>query len=370
LSKMKHIVHLSTSHYPNDNRIYYKEVISAARAGYKVDFIVPSAAKYTTEYCKIIGLPKKGGKIRSYVLNQFIGFYKIHKLKPDIVQFHDPELVVSALIMSYLMRRTQFIYDVHEDNYTALRDRGNPQKFPTLKYLLAITVRYFELRLHSQVPLVIAERYYRRVFPKAIDVLNYPTLIEHPVKRMKGVSEYYELIYTGNITPERGLEIYKRLVQINPKIRIHLVGRISSKGAAHLKNELDTEAHRLVIPYQDEFVDPILLHEYYSSQSWTAGLAVFPMSGHYYEKEYMMNSIPVICSNFPTWENIILKHNAGLSVDPDNIEAVSATINRLGTDSEMVTKLGVNGYQALLANYQWMDQEEALLRLYEEILGE
>lgn len=373
---MKTILHISTSHYPNDNRIYYKEIVAASRAGYKVYFIIPASGALSSEYCTIIGLRRSGNKFHTYIVNQIIGFYRIYKLKPDIVQFHDPELILSGLLLSYFMKNTEFVYDIHEDNYTALRNRGKANKFVLLKRLLARVVRCVEVRLHDRITTVIAEKYYRRIFPRAIEVLNYPVYTHVTKPNQKRHSEYHELIYTGNITQERGLEIYKQLVSTNKKVRVHLVGRIPHSVAQELKGQLGADAERLVIPYVDEFVDPEVLRDYYHSRSWTAGLAVFPRNEHYFEKEltklfeYMMHAIPVVCSNFPAWENIILHHNAGLSVAPENIAEISATIDRLGQNEDLVKKLGENGYKALVDNYQWVDQERRLIKLYERIKPE
>ena len=295
-------------------------------------------------------------------------------MKPDIVQFHDPELVFLGYLMSFALRGTHFIYDVHEDNYTALRNRGNPKKFALIKHIIAGVVRWFELRLHKRVSLVIAEKYYGGIFPEAIEVLNYPILTSNNDSIPPASSEYHELIYTGNVTIERGLDIYKQLVQANKRVRVHLVGRISSSVARQIHQELGDDQKRLVIPFVDEFVDPQVLQAYYQSQVWTAGLAIFPPNEHYFEKEltklfeYMMNSIPVVCSNFPVWENIVLRHAAGLSVSPENISDISNTIDKLGQDGARVIELGDNGFKALTENYLWADQQANLTNLYERIL--
>ena len=46
-------------------------------------------------------------------------------------------------------------------------------------------------------------------------------------------------------------------------------------------------------------------------ETWTAGIAIFPFTEHYYEKEltkffeYMVAGLPVVLSHFPTWRALV-----------------------------------------------------------------
>ena len=58
--------------------------------------------------------------------------------------------------------------------------------------------------------------------------------------------------------------------------------------------------------------------------AWTAGLALFPDTPHYREKEltkffeYMAAGLPIICSDFPVWRELVERHRLGLCVDPED----------------------------------------------------
>ena len=134
---MKTIVHFSTSHFPNDNRIYYKEIIGAKKAGYDVSFIVAHDSVDNKVAGRTYKLKRSANKFKRYIVNQIIGVYRIYKIRPSIVQFHDPELLLSGLVLHYLLKPTHLIYDVHEDNYTGLMERGNPQNYTRVKLALA-----------------------------------------------------------------------------------------------------------------------------------------------------------------------------------------------------------------------------------------
>ncbi len=371
---MKSIVHISTSHFPNDNRIYYKEIEGAKKAGYDVYFMVAHGRNEENLANKTYQLKRSTNKIKRYILNQFVAVYRLVKLRPTVVQFHDPELLPSGILLHYLLKKTCLIYDVHEDNFTGLIERGNPRKNRMVKLVLASLVRRAELFASRRLPLIIAEKYYKRYFPNSTEVLNYPIVDKVYENPVAGKTEFLELIYTGNVSIERGLNIYSELVRLNSNVRVHLVGRISSELSKDLHQNLGSEAHRLIIPYTDEFVDPTLLQEYYHQYYWTAGLAIFPKSPHYFEKEltklfeYMMNSIPVVCSNFPTWENIVIKHQAGVSVDPEDFDNISGVINRLGANDELVNEYGANGSEAVQDYYNWYGQEENLVKLYNKVI--
>jgi len=370
---MSLIVHFSTSHFQNDNRIYYKEILSALSGGHDVVFIVQPASYIEHAKCHVITLESSPRLFRRYIYNQLVGFFKILKMRPDIVHFHDPELLIVGLLISYLTG-ISVIYDVHEDNYTALVNRETYKGRFLIKFAAKI-IRNLELIAHKRFHLIIAEKYYIRIFPRAVKVLNYP-FPNFPGRKVKKIdSSYAELIYTGNITIERGLEIYCDLVKANSNVRVHLVGKISKEEAKRISSELGEDANRMVIPYTNQFVDPQLIQQYYANYSWTAGLAVFPHNPHYHEKEltkifeYMSNSIPVICSNFPVWENIVITHEAGVSINPNDISGLSDIINSLYEKPSSISLLGDNGLNAVRKYYTWEEQGNNLLNLYDRLLG-
>jgi glycosyltransferase involved in cell wall biosynthesis len=109
------------------------------------------------------------------------------------------------------------------------------------------------------------------------------------------------------------------------------------------------------------------------SESWTAALAVFPRSEHYYEKEltkffeYMAAGLPILSSDFPTWRALIEPDECGLVVDPADSDAIVAAVMRLHQDRQLAVDMGARGRKVSQERYSWQVQAGNLLALYDRI---
>lgn len=85
--------------------------------------------------------------------------------------------------------------------------------------------------------------------------------------------------------------------------------------------------------------------------------------------EYMAAGIPAIVSTIPDWMPYVEKHDAGLCVDPMDIQAIAEAIRFLRDNPERARQMGENGRRAVLEHYNWDTQAERLKQLYREILA-
>ena len=96
-------------------------------------------------------------------------------------------------------------------------------------------------------------------------------------------------------------------------------------------------ADRVTIDGVEKFIARDAIDAYYAESRWLAGLALFPPTEHYAKKEltkffeYMNAGLPIICSNFPSWEAFVNLHGCGIAVDPNDGPAVLRAINELRT---------------------------------------
>ena len=59
--------------------------------------------------------------------------------------------------------------------------------------------------------------------------------------------------------------------------------------------------------------------------------------------EYMARGLPVVCSNFPLWAEIVGGADCGIAVDPRDPAAIADAIRRLDEDPALARRLGENG---------------------------
>lgn len=104
-----------------------------------------------------------------------------------------------------------------------------------------------------------------------------------------------------------------------------------------------------------------------------AGIVIYQPAANHIESqpikmfEFMAAGLPVVASNFPLWREIIEGNKCGLSVDPQNAEAVRNACMELLNNPENAQVMGRNGKKAVDAKYNWTNEEKKLLELYESI---
>jgi glycosyltransferase involved in cell wall biosynthesis len=81
----------------------------------------------------------------------------------------------------------------------------------------------------------------------------------------------------------------------------------------------------------------------------------------------MSAGVPVIASDFPLWNEIIIGNDCGLCVNPMSPDAIARAIDQLAGDPELARKMGANGRRAVVEKYNWSVEEARLLDFYQKI---
>ena len=84
--------------------------------------------------------------------------------------------------------------------------------------------------------------------------------------------------------------------------------------------------------------------------------------------EYMAAGIPTICSPIPNWTAYLEKHDAGVIVDPKDVDAVAKAIIDLRDNPERARQMGINGQKAVIEHYNWGTQAARMREMYQKIL--
>jgi glycosyltransferase involved in cell wall biosynthesis len=82
----------------------------------------------------------------------------------------------------------------------------------------------------------------------------------------------------------------------------------------------------------------------------------------------MAAGLPVIASNFPLWKEIVEGNKCGLTVDPLNPREIAQAVEYLLEHPELRQEMGENGRRAVIEKYNWEQEAEKLLALYQRLL--
>lgn len=366
---------LTTIHRPFDTRIFHKQAKTLVKAGYDVTLIAQHERDEVVDGVKIIALPKPRNRFTRVFGLTWRVFRLALRQHPDIYHFHDPELIPVGLLLRFTTDG-EVIYDVHEDYVTSIQQKQYLPK--VLRRTLSCPYGWLESRCASFFTMILAEKYYRDRFPKGVSVLNYPDTVRLWPGSTSSCSQEGSgsaLLYTGAISEDRGALIHAGLPKVSQNIEVHMIGQCAPQLAARMWEIAGNAADRLYVKGIGVHVPYAQIVAKYKRGGWVAGLALFPPTKHYLRKEptkifeYMAFGIPVLCSSFPVWKELVEGNECGLTVDPLNPEEIAYAIEYLLAHHEETHQMGENGRRAVLEKYNWESEGKKLLALYEDVLS-
>ena len=360
------LCHITSAHNRDDPRIFHKECVSLAKYGcYEVFLLVnddePDELKQGVRIVTT-GLKPKSRKER-FLDSKKILLQKAIEINAEIYQLHDPDLLPLGNKLKKIGKIV--IFDSHEDIPQQILD-----KYWIPKYLRNIISKIFEEYekysiskydgVISVTPKVVQRL--RKINSNSIMITNYPIVDEKQVIERKPEKA---ICFAGGICKEwNHINILKAIKDI-VEIRYILAGRSSDSYIERLKSmdawgKVDYRGQITFKEVKDIYnVSMAGMALNYSIQAREEGTL-----GNTKLFEYMEAKLPVICSNYRLWKEIIEGNKCGICVDPKNIKEIENAIRYIIDNPEEAMIMGENGRRAVIEKYNWGTQEKILVKFY------
>jgi glycosyltransferase involved in cell wall biosynthesis len=367
---MMKIVHITSVHPATDTRILYKECATLAAAGHDVHLVAPGPIGHdeTRLGVHIHYVRPERSRGRRIALAGAMAVSRGLSLQPDLLHFHDPELLPHVLWARARCRR--IVYDMHEDLPKSLLTKH--WIAPAFRGFMAGLASAMERALLGGLAVVYAEDSYRKSRPwirKFATVHNMPILTSLE-NLPRNPSQPPSLGYIGSISPARGclttLDVLAELQRRGTSVAHDCIGE--------LRGDLQAEMIQRV---QELKLDNVRFHGYQPADQGyrilagaTLGLALLHPEPNYIESyptkmfEYMAMGIPVVVSDFPLYRQIVEDTGAGIVVNPLDVKGIADAIQSLLADDARLAAMGMNGRAAVKQKYSWEHEAASLLRLY------
>jgi glycosyltransferase involved in cell wall biosynthesis len=222
----KKIVHLTSVHQPFDTRIFYKECVTLARAGYAVTLVVPHDRDEQVDGVRIHAVPRPAS--RNERMRQTVQQVLRAAMEEDgdLYHFHDPELFPVGLWLK--MRGKKVVYDIHENLPAQIL--GKTYLRPALlRSVVARGASWSEkLAVFMFDGLVIANPRVAQRFSgdHVITLANYPSVaMIDGVPPAGRASDKPVVIYVGGLTAIRGIcELIDAVELVDHVLELWLLG--------------------------------------------------------------------------------------------------------------------------------------------------
>lgn len=366
---MMKIAHITSVHPRYDSRIFIKECITLSSADYDITLIVADGKGDEVKEGVVIhdvGNPRKNNRFLRMTYTVYKIFKAVRLLSPQVIHFHDPELLMMALC--FKRYGAKVIYDIHEDVPRQLLTKCWIPKLirPFVGLIFKMLENYIAYRFDALVVTTadIAKRFVNSIKPIVV-LFNYPLLSEM-THQISWSLRKNEVCYLGSISRIRGILVLIEALS-EAQVPLQLAGswsesdlrdQLIGRSGWHFVNELGVLDRKEVVRLLGTVKVGLVTLLSTPSHQWALPIKLF---------EYMAAGLPVIASNFPLWRTIIEEEKCGVIVDPADAHAIATAIHKLLKNESLSKKMGEAGRAAVLKKYNWENESNKLLLLYQTL---
>lgn len=320
------------------------------------------------------------------IISVFLWIKYVKNLNADYISCHD---LISLFIgwcsniSIHKRKKALLIYDSHEFEMgrNTIRKRSKLDSFfvaksekllmnkCALSIMVNDSIASEVKRIHklNKKPLVI------RNIPNywAIDESVCKIKREELCNQLKVSNDVFILMYHGAIMPGRGIENLIKVVEKSSDIVIVILG----DGEESYMNYLNKLVAQIQVSEKVLFQRAVELNELWKYVGAAdVGMITIPATSisYYYMLpnklfENIQSMTPIIGSNFPEINKIVLKYDIGIVVDPNNINEISSAIEKILKDKELYNRFKQNLKKAK-RELCWENESRLLKESYEKIL--
>jgi glycosyltransferase involved in cell wall biosynthesis len=363
------ICHLTSVHSIRDPRIFHKECKSLAALGHDVGLIACHDRAEVIAGVRIVPIDRPRGRLDRMTRVAWEIYRAATRERADLYHFHDPELLwVGALLRA---RGLRVVYDVHEDVPKQIMGKHwiPARARPLVSKAFALVERAVARVVDG---IVAATPSIARKFPatKTVVVQNFPEAsFAHADGRSAPLAERADaFVYAGGLMDIQGVREMAQAFALLPE---GMTGTVA--GTFHppgLEEEIAAMSGWRRVRFLGQVPRPEIVH---AMDGARAGIVLNHPTVNYVDAystkmfEYMARGLPVVCSNFPLWVDIVGGAECGIAVDPRDPQAIADAIRTLSEDPELGRQLGENGTRAIAERYNWQAELSKLEALYRKV---
>lgn len=374
------VVIVAPVHIYDDVRVFRKEAVTLAEAGYEVilyartpdgtpltrDGVTVRPVRYRNRAERFLRLPVVG--------------HRAWREKGDVYHLHNPDTI--PLVFALKARGCTVVYDTHEDfRAEILLRRWLPG---VVRRPAAAAVGALE-KLTARVAdaVIVTQEQLQERLPGAILIGNPPIVdraagLAAATRRLRRAASAKDrplvLGYVGGLSRDRGLARMVDLVatlQENIATRLLLVGPAVNDDA--LADARDSPGWRYV-----DYRGPLPQEEAFAAlDEADAGLILFEDAASHRHVdpnkiyEYLALALPFIATDFPSWRRRFGAASVGLFVPAAATAREAAElVARFVADRAALARVGSDGADFVWRNYSWQnDGAPVLLSLYRRLTG-
>ena len=368
------VCHVISGYHRNDARVFLRQCRSLQQAGHEVTlltndgepdeiidgiFIVGCRLNWPERWKVLIGAKR-----------QFMP--EALRLDADVYQLHSPELLPMAQPLKRLGKAV--VYDAHEDLPRHLLEKEwLPRIF---RRPFGLAAECYLQRTLSRIDDVVSPHSHvvaqlQRTIGKGILVANFPIVQPMPPQsQTEFAARPAAVCYTGTVYSYSNQEATLDAIAALPGVRYRIAGYINEghrkalterRGAAQLEVMGRVGRAELRALYMS-CVAGLAVYDYKHNLGWKLG-----SYGTNKVFEYMEAGLPLICTDYDLWRDIVDRYECGVYVRPGAVEEIRAAIEYVTNDRARAFRMGQNGRRAVLEEFNWTSEQRKYLAMFDRL---
>ncbi len=373
------IAHVTSAHPADDDRIFFKEARSLARAGAAVTVIHASEKKAPADTSDVTFVPYEGGGgLKRRVLTVGKLEDAIRSRSFDLVHCHEPDGLVAALRVKE-STGVRVVFDSHEMWSAVAAQRFPEPLWSAVTRCYQTFERIWVARCDAAVGASWAITDYLKgiLMPERVEtILNVPVSDVFGDVPPRDWGEETILCHDGHLGFDRGLKTMAeavRRVAKRHRVVFKIVGDVFGEEREWLDEFIAQHGLQDVIvrtgwlPYKDVgkeigtcHIGLIALQEI-PNNIVTSSNKVF---------NYMLYGLPFVAPAFRlSKQKLVVEEGCGVLADSADPDSYADAICRLIEDRAGTSAMGARALEASRTKYRWEHMEPKLFALYERVLA-
>lgn len=366
---MKKVCHITSVHQRYDVRIFQKMCVSLSASNYDVTLLVmdtlPNEVKSGVKIVSVGFHPKN--RYDRLVNSRRHIFRQAIELDCDVYHLHDPELM--PLASRLIKQKKKVIFDSHEDIPGQISEKSWIPKY--LRKTVSCIYSIYEQHMLRKISGVIGAREsdqkrFAQCCSHVTVITNYPIVHPLPSGIVKQTNAFS---YAGGITKQWNHDIVLNALD-HVNATYELMGKVEDDYLHMLQSKPSWSKVNFYgkVPFQDaqarilSSVAGIALLQYGANTNWHEGnLANTKLF------ECMLAEIPVICTDFTVWSQIINQYQCGLCIKPQDTQALIEAMQWILDHPSDAVQMGKRGRQAVEQVFNWSSQSDKLKMFYSSL---
>lgn len=370
------ICFVSSMHPAKDKRVFDKEAVSLAQAGFSVSHLCPGTPGEA-------GV-ERGVRIRTYSrpagiigrLKQLLMLYRLAR-EEDADVYHCNEVDSWGVgVALRVLRRKRCVFDVHEHYPSTFAQ----SRFPLwMQPAVAGTVRLiFRLLTPFTDRIVLAKRSVADDFHidkwRKVLVQNYTPLSGLNFANdtsSRSASEQYTLVHLGLFSKMRGWpQVLEAIAMMHHRnLRLLVIGEINDGSGAEFQLRVqqlgltDTVSQLDWMPFEQAFAH--LLQADIGLIAFQPGVLNHVYAMPHKMFDYMAAGMAVMLPSFAVEvAPVVQDSGCGVLIDPADPQDIAAKLDALLADPVEMRAMGQRGRQAVRQRYNWEAEATHLIAMY------